>query len=210
LGVDTACIEICDELGACDTTILIVSSILGAGDPPIAVDDDSTTVKGASVDIDILTNDTINGDLSSVVIITDPTNGTAEVNPDFTITYIPNFDFCGSVDSFEYVLTTSTGSDTAWVFVDVQCDELIIFSGFSPNGDGVNDYFAILGIENFPNNEVCVFNRWGNRIFIKKGYTNADGWEGTWESKNLPDGTYFYVIDDGEGQKYSGYVQIQR
>ena len=210
LGIDTACIEICDELGACDTTILIVSSILGAGDPPIAVDDDTTTVKGTGVDIDILSNDTINGDLSTVVIITDPKNGTAFVNPDFTVTYIPDVDFCGSIDSFEYVLTTSTGSDTAWVFVDVQCDELIIFSGFSPNGDGVNDHFSILGIENFPDNEVSVFNRWGNRVFLKKGYTNADGWQGTWSGKNLPDGTYFYVIDDGEGQRYSGYVQIQR
>ena len=210
VGVDTACIEICDELGACDTTILIVSSILGIGEPPVAVDDDTTAVKGTGVDIDILANDTINGDLSSIVIITDPLNGTAFVNPDFTITYIPDVEFCGSVDSFEYVLTTSTGSDTAWVFVDVQCDELIIFSGFSPNGDGVNDHFAIRGIENFPDNEVSVFNRWGNRVFLKKGYTNMDGWEGTWNSKNLPDGTYFYVIDDGEGQKYSGYVQIQR
>ena len=74
----------------------------------------------------------------------------------------------------------------------------------------MNDHFAIRGIENFPDNEVSVFNRWGNRVFLKKGYTNMDGWEGTWNSKNLPDGTYFYVIDDGEGQKYSGYVQIQR
>ena len=210
LGTDTACIEICDELGACDTTIFMVTTILGLGEPPIAVDDDTTAVKGTGVDIDVLGNDTINGDLTTVVIITDLTNGTAFVNPDFTITYIPNVDFCGSIDSFEYVLNTSTGSDTAWVYVDVQCDELIIFSGFSPNGDGVNDHFAILGVENFPNNEVSVFNRWGNRVFLKKGYTNADGWSGTWEGKHLPDGTYFYVINDGEGKQYSGYVQIRR
>ncbi|MEM9822867.1 MAG: gliding motility-associated C-terminal domain-containing protein, partial [Bacteroidota bacterium] len=88
--------------------------------------------------------------------------------------------------------------------------ELTIFSGFSPNGDGVNDFFQIRGIERFPNNSVLVFNRWGNEVFRSRGYTNDQGWDGRWEGKDLPDGTYFYVIEDGEGNQYSGYVQIHR
>ena len=84
------------------------------------------------------------------------------------------------------------------------------FSGFSPNGDDVNDGFQILGVENFPDNELCIFNRWGNQVLNVKGYTNDDPWFGTWNGRDLPDGTYFYVFDNGAGQQYSGYVQIQR
>jgi hypothetical protein len=144
LGVDTACYVICDELGYCDTTILIVQTVLDNGIGPVAVDDDTIGQINMATIIEVLNNDTLNGTLADVIILTDPVNGTAVVNPDFTITYIPNVDFCGSVDSFEYILVTSSGSDTAFVFIDVYCDELTIYTGFSPNGDGVNDGFTII------------------------------------------------------------------
>ena len=91
------------------------------------------------------------------------------------------------------------------------CEEITVFSGISPNGDGINDSFQVFGIEAFPENEVTIFNRWGNVVFTKKGYTNQEGWTGTFDSDLLPDGTYFYVIDLGNGsQPLSGYVQIRR
>jgi len=61
---------------------------------------------------------------------------------------------------------------------------------------------------NFPNAELLMFNRWGNQVFSAKNYRND--WDGTWDGNELPDGTYFYVLDDGEGNKYSGYVQLTR
>ena len=91
------------------------------------------------------------------------------------------------------------------------CDtdvELEFYSGFSPNGDGVNDVFYVQGVEFFPDNILCVFNRWGNRVYYKEGYDNT--FDGTWENTRLPDGTYFYVFDDGKDKQYSGYVQIAR
>ena len=94
--------------------------------------------------------------------------------------------------------------------MQIDCAELVVNTGFSPNGDNVNDLFTIDGIDSFPNNNVCVFNRWGNRVFIMDGYTNANGWDGTWEGNHLPDGTYFYVIRDGEGTTLSGWVEIFR
>ena len=90
----------------------------------------------------------------------------------------------------------------------VPCGELDIKNGFSPNNDGVNDFFRISGIQNFPNNELTIFNRWGLEVFNQNGYKNR--WSGTFQDKDLPDGTYFYIFDDGKGTKYSGWVQINR
>jgi len=156
----------------------------------------------------------LNSTLIDIGIVTDPLNGSVVVNPDFTITYFPDPDFCGEIDSFMYYITTIGGSDTATVFVEVLCDELTIYNGFSPNGDGINDAFTIQGIDNFPNNTVCIFNRWGNQVFLKKGYTNNDPFNGIWNGKTLPDGTYFYLIEiegeDGLKKKFNGYLQIHR
>jgi gliding motility-associated-like protein len=85
---------------------------------------------------------------------------------------------------------------------------LVIHNGFSPNGDGLNDYFHIENIEKYPNNDLTIYNRWGNNVYNVKQYQND--WVGTWQSNLLPDGTYFYILNDGEGNRYSGYLQIQR
>ncbi|HMU73345.1 MAG TPA: gliding motility-associated C-terminal domain-containing protein, partial [Ferruginibacter sp.] len=95
--------------------------------------------------------------------------------------------------------------------IQVFCDKLLVFNGFSPNGDQVNDYWHILGIEAYPDNTVQVFNRWGNLVFEQKGYTNAQAWDGTWNGKALPDGTYYYLVDPGKGSKIrSGYLELVR
>ena len=112
-------------------------------------------------------------------------------------------------DHFTYSVCNPLGCDTATVTVYVFCDKINIFTGFSPNGDHVNDTFTIDGLVNFPNNNLSIFNRWGNRVYFKERYDNS--WDGTWnDGQNLPDGTYFYLFSDGEGHSYSGYVQMQR
>lgn len=99
------------------------------------------------------------------------------------------------------------------VIINIECppnqtDTLEVFNGFSPNGDGKNDVFTIKNIEKFPDNKLYIFNRWGNRVYFEEKYLNT--WEGTWENKPLPDGTYFYIIEDGKGKTYSGYLVIYR
>lgn len=97
-------------------------------------------------------------------------------------------------------VTTTTGTDS-----------LQVFQGISPNGDGRNDTWRISGIEKYPNNHVQVFNRWGNLVFERKGYTNADPWDGQWNGKALPDGPYYYLIELGNNsERLSGWVVIQR
>jgi len=132
---------------------------------------------------------------------------------DNSIIYTPDPGFCGDTDSFTYTLTTSGGVSTATVTINVLCEELTVFNGFSPNGDELNDTFTILGIERFPHARVYVYNRWGNQVYFRDGnYQNVPGiaFDGTWEGNDLPDGTYFYMIDTNDGERMTGYVEIHR
>lgn len=210
LESDTACIVICDDNDICDTTILAINNVTLSGDLPIAIDDDTLTIINTPFIIDVLSNDIVNGPFISVELETDAPNGSAVIDPATNgFIYNPDLDFCGR-DSFTYMLNTGTGSDIATVFIEVLCDELVIYNGMSPNGDGVNDEFVILGIERYPENTVRVFNRWGNQVFMRQGYSNSDAWRGDWKGSDLPDGTYFYQIDTGEGDEITGYLQIHR
>ncbi|MFY7732358.1 MAG: gliding motility-associated C-terminal domain-containing protein [Bacteroidia bacterium] len=75
--------------------------------------------------------------------------------------------------------------------------------GFSPNSDGINDLFVIKGIENYPTLSVNIYNRWGSLVFEASPYLN--NWNGKSNSgvtvggDDLPIGTYFYIIDLGNG-----------
>ncbi|MEK7255475.1 MAG: gliding motility-associated C-terminal domain-containing protein, partial [Bacteroidota bacterium] len=105
--------------------------------------------------------------------------------------------------------------DTTWILIEVvdTSTAIEIFNGFSPNEDGVNDFFKIKNIELYPENELVIFNRWGNRVFHRKGYTNADPWKGIYKNTWLPDETYFYVLDvnlKGRWAKYSGMVELRK
>ena len=105
-----------------------------------------------------------------------------------------------------------------------QPSELIITNlniptAFSPDGDGINDTWTIRGglVENYPNNKIYIFNRWGVSVYESKGYQND--WGGSdnsnssrSSSSNLPVGTYFYVLDlNGDGSNVKkGYVYLTR
>jgi gliding motility-associated-like protein len=88
--------------------------------------------------------------------------------------------------------------------------------GFSPNGDGNNEFWNIRGIDYYSENQVNVFNRWGNLVYETTGYNNtSNSWQGQVNGKlslgsNAPDGTYFYVIKVNGGKPISGYVIIKR
>ncbi|WP_299524415.1 gliding motility-associated C-terminal domain-containing protein, partial [Winogradskyella sp.] len=104
--------------------------------------------------------------------------------------------------------------DEASASVDPIC--LTIYNEFSPNGDGVNETFVIDCLERFPNNKLEVYNRWGNIVYSKNGYLND--WNGTSngravinQSGELPVGTYYYVLDLGDGSEPRvGWVYINR
>ncbi len=212
-GQNTACIVICDDLGACDTTTMLIYVITNMLDLPVATNDIDTTFINQDIVMNIFGNDTINGTFDTIYMVTPPAFGSVVVNADGTATYSPNLDYCDNEnpDIYTYVMCNTNGCDTATVTIWVFCEsggDLTIYNGFSPNGDNVNDVFMIRGVEGYPNNVLCIFNRWGNRVYYKEGYDNT--FDGSWEATTLPDGTYFYVFDDGIGNRFSGYVQIAR
>ncbi|CAM3446471.1 PKD domain-containing protein [Flavobacterium chungbukense] len=87
---------------------------------------------------------------------------------------------------------------------------LKIYNEFSPNDDGQNDTFYIDCITQYPDNQLEIFNRWGNLVYFKKGYDNT--WDGKADgsAKTLPEGTYFYILDLGDGSpKTSGWLYLK-
>jgi gliding motility-associated-like protein len=94
--------------------------------------------------------------------------------------------------------------------------DIFIPQAFTPNSDGDNDYFEIVGLENYPINHLTIFNRWGNIVFETDNYTND--WQGTTNvnltlgGELLPTGTYFYILDlkQEDMEIFKGYVYIQR
>lgn len=111
-----------------------------------------------------------------------------------------------------YILTLTdvnscTVSDTVFVTVISKEFKGIISNVISPNGDGINDSWYIENINYYPNNEVSIYNIYGQVIYTKKGYQND--WEGTYNGNTLPDGTYFYIIQiDHKTPVYKGTIDI--
>jgi gliding motility-associated-like protein len=83
-----------------------------------------------------------------------------------------------------------------------------IANTFTPNGDGINDYWKITGMENYTNGTVKVFNRNGKMVYQSKGY--AIPFDGTLNSKPLPAGVYYYIIDLKSCNLISGNLTILR
>jgi len=204
-GNDTACVVICDDQGGCDTTCFNIIINNGLAGFPVANDDIDTTQIGVAFPIDFLANDSTSN-MDTITIISPPQHGI--ISPDGSgYTYIPDVGYCGD-DVFTYEICNTMGCDQATVSIHIICDEVRIFSGFSPNGDDVNDTFMIRGLGAFPDNLVTVYNRWGNKIFEAQNYSN--NWDGTWNGKQLMQGTYFYILElnDSAGTKYAGSVYI--
>jgi gliding motility-associated-like protein len=82
-------------------------------------------------------------------------------------------------------------------------DDVVIPNVFSPNGDGVNDRFHIENAEFF-NNELLIYNRWGQVVFHGTNYRNQ------WSGHGLPDGTYYYIFKLGDGRNMAGHVTLVR
>jgi gliding motility-associated-like protein len=91
---------------------------------------------------------------------------------------------------------------------------LIIPEAFSPDNDGYNDKFQILGLEKYNKISIKIYNRWGNLIYSENSYQN--NWDGKANStmavgKELPTGTYFYIITIRDiNKEMSGYIFLKR
>lgn len=145
--------------------------------------------------------------VNSVRIVQAPGFGTVEINADGSISYTPRPGFVGR-DQFKYEVSNEEGlSGTAIVSVDISECPLKIPNVFTPNGDGINDYFEIEGLEQFDRVEVLIFNRWGNEVYRHDNYDNS------WQGIDLNEGTYYYRIvthQRGEQNRYESWVLLKR
>jgi gliding motility-associated-like protein len=117
---------------------------------------------------------------------------------------------------YEVVVTSSYGCEEIQE-VEIPT-EIFEFNGISANGDGRNDYFDIACISMFPDNHVRIYNRAGQLVYEEFGYNNMDkaftgiGENGVYlAGRELPDGTYFYIIDKRDGtDAIAGYLELIR
>jgi gliding motility-associated-like protein len=102
--------------------------------------------------------------------------------------------------------------DTASVLVEVKSDVgqvLFIPNVITPNNDGYNDSWRIENIQLFPSNRVLIVNRWGDVVYQSDFYNND--WDGSFGGGLLPAGTYYYILDLGQGWGiFKGDVTIIR
>ena len=105
--------------------------------------------------------------------------------------------------------TVGCGESSSSVFVRVY-KKLTLVNTFTPNGDGINDYWNIKNIDDYPKAIVSIFNRYGQSVFESKGYPKP--WDGTYNGGNLPAGTYYYLINLNEDSlpEQSGWIFIKR
>jgi len=132
-----------------------------------------------------------------------------------TVTVLEIDDYLNTASlSFLDQIDLNTDNDSAQASVTPTC--LTIYNEFSPNGDGVNDFFQIDCISRFPNNTLEVYNRWGNIVFQQRNYDNT--WDGTSNGRatintdrSLPVGTYYYILNLGDGSDpRAGWLYINR
>ena len=101
-------------------------------------------------------------------------------------------------------------------------DEIQVFNVITPNGDGTHDELMIEGLENFPDNTIRIYNRWGVLVYTTKAYnTEGNVFDGSSQGRvtikqerDLPVGTYFYILDYtdvvGNSNTKTGYLYLNR
>jgi len=129
----------------------------------------------------------------------------------YTYSWLPDTSYHNSIISvtptqttlYYVTVTDSCGhkaSSNAFT-VKTECP-VIIPNVFTPNSDNVNDVFFITNLDEYPNSELIIFNRWGKIVYQNSDYQN--NWDGTKHS----DGTYFYILTLNNGKRYHGILTI--
>ncbi len=185
---DVQCATGCGGVTSSTVTNFTVSTPeADAGPDQILIEGNSTVLFGSGVGDPSWSPGT---NLSSVSVF-DPT-----ASPGETITYTLTTEINGC-----------TATDEVVIYVE---DPIVPYTGLSPNGDGINDTWTIINIDAFENNQVIIYDRWGQKLYTKTSYSNSNGWDGTIDGRFLPEGAYYYYIDlkAGENGIFTGVLNI--
>lgn len=199
--------------GACgprsrDTVVVVYS------ESPRPQDDLYEAPFQGSVTFDPSENDALPAEaIIAFLDVPDP-GGELVDNGDGTFTYTAPANFAGEVLIPYEVLSDGCELTTAVVSIvvgkDVDCN---IPNIFTPNNDGMNDFFVVpclLNVDQFPNSQVTIYNQWGDEVY-RSARPYLNDWDGTFQGNQLPVATYFYIIDFGDSRdSESGDVRIER
>ncbi|MCH2043195.1 MAG: gliding motility-associated C-terminal domain-containing protein [Saprospiraceae bacterium] len=181
-------------------------------EPVAFADAYSLNFRDSLLGFSVIDNDSLS--LFTISTLDSVNNGKLVNNGDGTFDYTPEYSFFG-VDTFTYTIcdvNCPNSCDTATVVLEVNTDfECFIPNAISPNGDGINDRLNIRCVNDYPNAEFRVFSRWGNLVYEGP----MDQWDGTFNGKDLPDGSYFYILKLNDTSvvaedRFTGYIILHR
>jgi gliding motility-associated-like protein len=227
---------ISDMEGLRDTATINIT-VTPVNDPPVAVDDNFTGKENTKVEGNVLRPNPTNPDTdpkgltltTDTIPVRSPAHGKVVLAPNGDFSYQPVIDFLGT-DSFIYQICNSatpslcsTATVTIVIAKDDSCN-VFVPSVFSPNGDGIHDYFQVRCLYNYDNPEMQIYNRNGNLIFKKNHYGNLDFWgsedQAFWNGRSqnkmnvindeLPVGTYYYILKLGNGKVLTGFIFLAK
>ena len=189
-----------------DTVSITVDSM------PVLKDDNYRLAYGEKQLLNVLQNDLLNNQ-NTIRSVTQPQHGKVDIK-NRMIEFTPDLRFLRPLTIKYKVCADFCDELCSEATVSIEFDENITCYAptiFTPNNDGINDQFVIpcLDTGRFPNSKVYIFNEWGTEVFYANPYKND--WEGTFSGASLPVGTYFYIIDTGDGKKpLNGFLILQR
>lgn len=135
-------------------------------------------------------------------------------NPEYTFSWNTgsNIDKVDEIREGAYMLTITDANNCEFIYsIDLMEAKycITVYNTFTPNSDGANDTWKVENIQEFEFSEVWIYNRVGNQVFYTENYAND--WKGTFNGQDLPEGTYYYIIDLGNGKDaIKGHVTIIR
>ena len=147
----------------------------------------------------------LNGSSSSATFIWSPAFGVSDTN-----SLTP---FVSPEITTVYALTATENGCTLQDQVVISVASPLFFPNtFSPDNDGTNDTWEIIGINVYTDCFVKIFDRWGQEVFQSVGYSSGKAWDGTHNGNPLNEGVYFYIIElrDTEEQVFNGSITLVR
>lgn len=206
--------RLCDTLNNCDTATILVNVI--ENQPPKTTTIFFTFVENtSSYEIDVLENviDADGVDLTSLTILKQPNHGSSLVNLKNQVKY--NAGMQSSDYESDTILYQICDSSCMCVSDNIviqfpQKEKIIIYEGFSPNGDGINDVWTIDNLVDYDSSQIQIFNRWGSVVYESESLFHDT--LGIWDGQDAPEGVYYYVIKpfNEELESITGTIVLQR
>ncbi len=189
-----------NNYGCTATEVIKINSVLGA--PVTNITASATIPYGNSVQLNA-DNQVFYRWLPNDGSLSDPNINNPIATPNRTTLYtVYGYDKNGCLDS---------------AYVTIYVDSTMVENsptGFTPNGDGLNDIYHLVGLKYRNLVDFRIYNRWGQQVFYTANF--KDGWDGTFNGVAQDVGTYFYTVivsrpgGDGENVVYKGELTLIR